>query len=73
MSDEKVLRTVGNWKQFFNADKKQAMLLEMLILEQKWDNSTRLSYDDIMDAMAVRGNKCLHDTDKCLNNTRRNS
>ena len=66
-----VLRTVGNWKQFFKGDKKQQMLFDMIVYENKWDANTRLSYDQIMDAMNVRSNTCLHDTDKCLKNTRR--
>lgn len=66
-----VLRTIGNWKQFFKSDKKQAMLFDMVVYENKWDANTRLSYDQIMDAMNIRNNTCLHDTDKCLHNTRR--
>jgi len=69
--EENVLRTVGNWRQFFKPEKQQAMLLEMIILDNKWDVSTRLSYEQIMAAMTLRGSKCLHDTDVCIHNTRK--
>jgi len=69
--EQGVLRTVGNWKQFFKSDKKQTMLFDMIVHENQWSTDTRLSYDQIMDAMNIRGNTCLHDTDKCLKNTRK--
>lgn len=69
--EDKVLRTINNWRQFFKSDKRQVMLLEMLITENKWQANKRLSYEELMDAMSVRGSKCLHDTDKCVHNTRR--
>ena len=69
--EKAVLRTIGNWKQFFKGDAKQAMLFDMVVYEKRWNANTRLSYDQVMDAMNVKKNTCIHDTDKCLTNTRR--
>lgn len=70
-SGNAVLRTVGYWKQFYANNKKETMLLNMIIHEQGWAEDSRVTYEQISSAMALRGNKCLHDTDKCVHNTRR--
>ena len=70
-SNNEVLRTIGYWKQFYANTKREAMLLSMVIHEKGWTEDSRVTYDEINSTMTLRGNKCLHDTDKCLNNTRR--
>ena len=71
MADNAVLRTMGYWQQFFAKDKKQAMLLKMMMYEKKLDDATKMSHDDVANAMAQISGRCLHDTDLCLGNTRR--
>jgi hypothetical protein len=68
-----ILRTVGYWKQFYANNKKEGMLLNMVIFEKNWKDDTKVSYEEITAAMALRGNKCLHDTDLSLHNTRRDA
>lgn len=71
MSDQNVKRTMGYWEQFFKGDKKQAMLLKMVMQEKKLDVQAKMTYEEISSAMNLVGNRCLHDTDRCLHNTRR--
>ncbi len=68
-----VLRTIGYWRQFYANSKKEGMLLNMIIQEKGWAEDTRVGYDEISAAMTLRANKCLHDTDVCINNTRRDT
>ena len=60
MSDENVMRTIGSWKSFFAKDKRGAMLLQMVIHDNRWGDDKRMTYDDLMNAMELRGSKCLH-------------
>jgi hypothetical protein len=59
MSDN-VTRTIGSWQQFFANDKRNAMLLQMVVHENKWSLDKRMTYDELMAAMTLRGSKCLH-------------
>lgn len=57
---DNVVRTLGSWQQFFANDKRNAMLLQMVIHENKWSMDRRMTYDELLDAMELRGSKCLH-------------
>ncbi len=69
MSD--VQRTLSYWKEFFKGDKQKAMLLTSYIYDKKLPLSTKMTYKEVEDALTLLGNRCLHDSDKCLFNTRR--
>ena len=76
MSNAEVKRTLGFWKNFFNDDKsregrKNSMMLKVYLYENKQKLSTKKTYNEIMEAITLLGNRCVHDTDKCLHNTRR--
>lgn len=74
MSNEvEVKRTVSSWKAFFKGqgDVKQLMLFKAYLIDKKIADTAKLSYKQINDGMTMLGNRCIHDTDKCLFNTRR--
>lgn len=64
-------RTIGYWKEFFKGDKKKLLLLGAYIHEKKLEVGAKVSYSELEAGMTLLGNKCLHDSDKCLFNTRR--
>jgi hypothetical protein len=66
-----VQRTIGYWKEFFKGDKKKMMLLTAFIHEKKLTTASKYTLKELEDGMTLLGNRCLHDSDKCLFNTRR--
>lgn len=77
MTNVEVKRTLDFWKSFFANEqglegRKNGMLLKALMFEKKYKGSRKMTYQEVVEAITLLGNRCIHDTDKALHNTRRN-